>query len=310
MKTRIAVVLITSILLLSGCANFISLTSNNSNPKGSNITKNTTTNSSLEELTIYKISSDTFDSMLESNSFESIKNCFSEHYSYPKDGNRYITYNTVPFLITDDFVDFINDKSRLEEFFFKGDTDKKIESLTVFEAPYVPVSVWLKTNKDTYFFTVNEENFNTETEYVYNLYTLSEYIEKYQSKQFKLEINGSIASNGKLIKTYYQHSELPLLEILSACGSKIAWKSKDQVSITINKKNYLLDVKNNRLYQKHDKKNNILAGCSGGGPYNMYFSDEEYYVDSDTLQYVLLELGQKISIEYDTEQKIVNIVTK
>ena len=42
----------------------------------------------------------------------------------------------------------------------------------------------------------------------------------------------------------------------------------------------------------------------------MYLSGEEYYVDSDTLQYVLLELGQKISIEYDTEQKVINIATK
>ena len=42
----------------------------------------------------------------------------------------------------------------------------------------------------------------------------------------------------------------------------------------------------------------------------MYYSNGEYYTDSETLQYVMNELNEKIEITYDTENQIVDVVTK
>lgn len=303
MKIKIVIILIISVLLLSGCSS----NSNINNIKADNTMNDTSTNFSQEELVIYKINSDTFDSLLESNSFDSISDFSLKCHSYPKDGNKYITYDTTLFEITCEFIDFIKNKSVLEEYFCEDNPNEKIEGLVIFEAPYVPISVWIKTNIDTYFLTVNEEY--PSSGHVYNLYSQSDYIEKYKSQQFTLEINGNIALNSESIKTYYEHSELPLLKILSSINAEVIWKNENQVNITLNKETYLLDVKNNIFYKKHHKKNNLLSNCSGGGPYHMYLSNGEYYVDSDTLQGIMLELGQKISIEYDTEQKIVSIIT-
>lgn len=308
MKIKIVIILIISVLLLSGCSNSNFSNSNiDNNSKESNIMQNSAADFEQEEIAIYQINSDAFDRLLESNSFDSISDFSSKCHSYPKDGNKYITYDTTLFEITSEFIDFIKNKSVLEEYFCEDNPNEKIEGLVIFEAPYVPISVWIKTNIDTYFLTVNEEYSGSGQ--VYNLYSQSDYIEKYKSQQFTLEINGNIALNSESIKTYYEHSELPLLKILSSINAEVKWKNENIVNITLNKETYLLDVKNNIFYKKHHKKNNLLSNCSGGGPYHMYLSNGEYYVDSDTLQGIMLESGQKISIEYDTEQKIVSIIT-
>lgn len=299
MRTRSIIILLICILLLSGCSN-----SKINNLKENHIMKNVTTNSS-EELAIYQINSDVFDNLLESNSFESIKNISSAHYSYPQDGVNYITYNSVLFEITEDFVNMVNNKTIFEECFLESNNDEKIECLAVFEAPYVPLSIWIKTNEDTYFLTVNEEYNNG-----YHFYSQSDYIEKYKSQKFLLKINDNVSSNIQYVKAYYEHAELPLLEILSSVGAEIKWKNENKVNILLNKNTYILDLQNNQFYKKHNKKNNLFSGCNGGGPYRMYLSDDEYYVDSDTLQCVMLELGQKINIEYNTEQKFISITTQ
>lgn len=300
MKFKIIVILILIILLLAGCTNFSLLNSNIKNQTENHIINNTTIDSSKTEFTIYKIDSDTFENLLKNNSFENIKNVSEKYFNYPQDGDNYITYSNNIFEITNNFIELVNNKTFWEEYFAEDNADEKIKNLVIFETPYVPISVWMKTNINTYFLTLDSEN-------MYNLYSQTDYVEQYKSYQFSLKINGEPTSSSKSIKKYYQNAELPLLEILSSFGAKIKWKNEDQVNISFNNENYLLDVNNNCLYNKHDKKNNILSACTGGGPYCMYFSDGEYYIDSDTLACVMLELGQKINIEYDMENKIINI---
>lgn len=303
MKIKFTPILIIGIILLSGCSNSNFTDPNINNSKENNIMNNVTTDSFETVFTIYKINSDTFDSSLEKNSFENIPKASSKYFNYPQDGSNYITYNNTVFEITDNYVDLFSNLTFWENYFTEDNANEKIEHFIIFEAPYVPISIWLKTNIDTYFLTLDDVN-------VYNLYSQSDYVKQYQSHQSTLKINGNMASKGKSVKTYYQNAELPLLEILSSCGANIKWKNDNQVNITLNNKTYLLDVNNNRFYNKRDKKNNLLANCNGGGPHHMYFSNDEYYTDSETLQYVMYELNQKIEIEYDAENKIVNVITK
>ncbi len=303
MKIKIIAILIICIILFSGCSNSNFNEPNINNSKENNIISNVTTNSSETVFTIYKIDSDTFDSSLENNSFKNIEKVSSKHFNYPQDGNNYITYSNTVFEITDKFIELVNSKALWEDYFAEDNANEKIEYFVIFEAPYVPVSAWIKTNIDTYFLTLDDAT-------TFSLYSQPDYVEQYKSHQFSLKINGAAASKNKSVKTYYQNAELPLLEILSSYGAKIKWKNENQVNITLNNENYLLDVNNNRLFNKHDKKNNILSGCTGGGPYHMYYYDNEYYVDSDTLQCVMQELNQQIEIKYDTENKIVSVITK
>lgn len=303
MKIKIIAILVICIILLSGCSNSNFAEPNINNSKESNIMDNVTTDFSETKFTIYKINSDVFDSLLEENSFDNIKNVSTGFFNYPQDGNNYITYSTTVFKITDNYVELFNNETLFEKYFSEDNPNEKIVDFIIFESPYVPISIWIKTNIDTYFLTLDYEN-------ICNLYSQSDYIEKYKSQQFALKINGASASKSKSVKTYYRNAELPLLEILISCGANTNWKNEKQVNITLNDETYLLDVNNNRLYNKHNKKNNLLANCNGGGPFHMYFSNGEYYTDSETLQNVMHELNQKIEIEYDTENKIINVITK
>lgn len=303
MKIKTIAILIICIILLSGCSNSNFTESNTNNSKESSIMNNVTDDSSKIEFTIYKIDSDAFDSLLKENSFNNIKNVSTKFFNYPQDGNNYITYNTTVFEITDNYVELFSNKNLLKKYFSKDNPNEKIVNFIIFESPYVPISVWIKTNIDTYFLTLDNEN-------ICKLYSQSDYIEQYKSHQFDLKINGTFASKNKSVKTYYQNAELPLLEVLTSCGANTKWKNEKQVRITLNNETYLLDVYNNRLYNKHNKKNNLLANRNGGNPSHMYFSNGEYYTDSETLQSVMYELNQKIEIEYDTENKIVNVITK
>ena len=142
------------------------------------------------------------------------------------------------------------------------------------------------------------------------LYSQAEYAEKYKTRQCALKINGEPAASGKTVKAHYDNAELPLLEILTSCGASINKKKESKIRISVNGETYVLDTAANSLCNKRNKKNNLLANCTGGGPYNMYYSNDEYYTDSETLQYVMNELNEKIEITYDTENQIVDVVTK
>lgn len=302
MKIKITAILIICIILLAGCSIPDISESTTNNSEDSNVINNVTTDSSETIFTIYKIDSDTFDSSLEKNSFENILKVSSKYFNYPQDGNNYVTYSNTVFEITDNYVDLFSNLTFWEDYFAEDNSNEKIEHFVIFEAPYTPVSAWIKTNIDTYFLTLDAVT-------TFSLYSQSDYVEQYKSHQFSLKINGAAASKSNSVKTYYQNAKLPLLEILYSCGADIKWKNDNQVNITLNNEKYLLDVKNNHFYNKNDKKNDILSVCTGGGPYHMYYSNGEYYVDSDTLQSVMHEMNQDIEIEYDTDNKIVSIIT-
>jgi len=218
MKIKITVVLILSLLILSGCTNSKSLKANHNDIKENTVTNNTAANSPQEKLAIYKIDSDTFDMLLENNSFEAIESLYINGHSYPKDGNRYTTYTVTIFEITDDILALIHDKTIWEEYFATDNPNEKIENIIVFEAPYTPITAWFKTNIDTYFLTINKDSANGQ---VCNLYSQSDYIEQYKSHLFALKINGLSASNSKSVKVYHNNADLPLLEILTSCGASI-----------------------------------------------------------------------------------------
>lgn len=298
-KSKIIAVLMLCIFLLSGCAHS---DVNTTETKETSTMNNSETASSEAEFTIYKIGSDEFDGLLENNSFADIAKVSSKAFNYPQDGNRYVTYGTLAVEITDEYVGLFKCET-LQNHLAENGVNENVRQFVAFEAPYVPLSIWIKTDNGTYFFTVGDEADCT-------LYSQARYAEKYKTRQCALKINGEPAASGKTVKAHYDNAELPLLEILTSCGASINKKNESKIRISVNGETYVLDTAANNLCNKRNKKNNLLANCTGGGPYNMYYSNGEYYTDSETLQYVMNELNEKIEITYDTENQIVDVVTK
>lgn len=298
-KSKIIAVLMLCIFLLSGCAHS---DVNTTETKETSTMNNSETASSEAEFTIYKIGSDEFDGLLENNSFADIAKVSSKAFNYPQDGNRYVTYGTLAVEITDEYVGLFKGET-LQNHLAENGVNENVRQFVAFETPYVPLSIWIKTDNGTYFFTVGDEADCT-------LYSQARYAEKYKTRQCALKINGEPAASGKTVKAHYDNAELPLLEILTSCGASINKKNESKIRISVNGETYVLDTAANNLCNKRNKKNNLLANCTGGGPYNMYYSNGEYYTDSETLQYVMNELNEKIEITYDTENQIVDVVTK
>lgn len=298
-KSKIIAVLMLCIFLLSGCAHS---DVNTTETKETSTMNNSETASSEAEFTIYKIGSDEFDGLLENNSFADIAKVSSKAFNYPQDGNRYVTYGTLAVEITDEYVGLFKGET-LQNHLAENGVNENVRQFVAFEAPYVPLSIWIKTDNGTYFFTVGDEADCT-------LYSQARYAEKYKTRQCALKINGEPAASGKTVKAHYDNAELPLLEILTSCGASINKKNESKIRISVNGETYVLDTAANNFCNKRNKKNNLLANCTGGGPYNMYYSNGEYYTDSETLQYVMNELNEKIEITYDTENQIVDVVTK
>lgn len=300
MKFKFIFTLIIISALLFGCKN---PNVDNNNLKENNMTTNFNDFSCEENLIIYKISNKTLDNLLEDNCFETISNNADNYHCYSTDGKNYITYDVLLFQITNEFINFINDKSSLNKFLADNDIKENIEYVVVFEAPYTPISIWIKTAVNTHFITVNEDY---EDNNIYKLYSQSDYIEKYKGMDYQLTIDNELMENSENIKVYNKYADFPFFKILNSLGAEIK-KHNSNVSIIINGKTYILDTENNKLYKKLHKKDNIFSMQNGGGPHHMYMLNDEYYIDNDTLQFALQEMGIKIDIQYYNEKSIVNI---
>lgn len=298
-KSKIIAVLMLCVFLLGGC---VHSDVNTTDAKETSTMNNSETASSEAEFTIYKIGRDVFDGLLENNSFADTAKVSSKAFNYPQDGNRYVTYSTLAVEMTDKYISLFKGET-LQDYLAENGVNENVRQFVAFEAPYVPLSIWIKTDDGTCFLTVEDEANCT-------LYSQAKYAEKYKTRQCALKINGEPAASGKTVKTYCDNAELPLLEILTSCGASINKKNESKIRISVNGETYVLDTAANSLCNKRNKKNNLLANCTGGGPYNMYYSNGEYYTDGETLQYVMNELNEKTEITYDTENQIVDIVTK
>lgn len=184
MKIKIIASLAICIILLAGCSNTDVSETTANNSENHSVEDNTVVDSSDTIFTIYKISSDTFISLLQRNSFENINEVSSKHFDYPQDGNSYTTYDNNVIEITDDYVEIFSNFTFWEDYFDEDNPNEKIEHFVIFEAPYTPVSAWIKTNIDTYFLTLDDAT-------TFSLYSQSDYVEQYTDIHLNMKNNGS-----------------------------------------------------------------------------------------------------------------------
>lgn len=146
-KSKIIAVLMLCVFLLGGCAHS---DVNTTDAKETSTMNNSETASSEAEFTIYKIGSDEFDGLLENNSFADIAKVSSKAFNYPQDGNRYVTYGTLAVEITDEYVGLLKGET-LQNHLAENGVNENVRQFVAFEAPYVPLSIWIKTDNGTYF---------------------------------------------------------------------------------------------------------------------------------------------------------------
>ncbi len=178
-KSKIIAVLMLCVFLLGGCAHS---DVNTTDAKKTSTMNNSETASSEAEFTIYKIGRDEFDGLLENNSFADMAKVSSKAFNYPQDGNRYVTYSTLAVEMTDKYISLFKGET-LQDYLAENGLNESVRQFVAFEAPYVPLSIWIKTDNGTCFLTVEDEANCT-------LYSQAKYAEKYKTLQYVMnELN-------------------------------------------------------------------------------------------------------------------------
>ena len=308
-------VLICMFLLLSGCTKGDSKVqyffddSSNTSQVPNKITDNSGSETDavpMEDVEIYQISREVFFEILEKNTVYDLTDNSSKRYSYISGEKYYITSRNTLFKVTRELTNFIGSNTALQIYLAEKKIEGRIENVVVFDAPYVPLTVWIQTDTETVYVTINESY--EDVGYVYRLYRQMDYYDKFKRRDAQLILDGIEITNAKSIKLYYGYADIPFTAICFGLGAKVSWESESQAIIRFTDKTYMLDVAHDRLHEENDKTN-LLHSMTGGGPYYKYMQDGEFYMDSNTLECVLQQMGKKVNIFCDAENNMVVITS-
>lgn len=253
---------------------------------------------------IYKISRDTFESFLSKPSVETLSIVDSQSYIYPENGQWYVTHNVSRFPIQQSLIDFVGNQTEIESYLLQHNINGKIKNTLIFEAPYVPLTLWVQTDEENVFITINEQT--EDALYVYRCYTSSDYNEKYGCVYALLNVKGKNITDDVPVKMYYNYADIPFTSVLKSLGATLTWESDSKAKITFNEKIYILDVENCELYEAENKTENMLYQIDGGRIF-VYPAGQELMVDSNTLVCVLEDMGENVAINCNKTSRTVTI---
>ena len=121
----------------------------------------------------------------------------------------------------------------------------------------------------------------------------------------RLIVNGTDISADNYVYLHdktsnYRVAELPLTAVMQALGATVEWENQNSSIITFNNDVYILDTTKSSLVRQGTEENMIAAAY--GLPHDPYYKliDDEFIVDSDTIQWLIQNMGATIKIDYDT----------
>ena len=271
-----------------------------------NVDDNGDDDAPLGSIKIYQVSREAFTALLENGAPDDLRKNADKCHKCPDDGANYITSAVTLFRMTSELTDFLGNASVLQAYLAENNIDGAVEDTLIFDAPHMPLSVRIQTDAETVYLTVNE--FYDDTGLVYRLYRQSDYSQKFKSREARLLCNGEDILNGKSVTLYYGYADLPFTAICTVLGAEVTWESETAATIRYNGNTYTLDAAHDSLCDENGS--NLLHAMTGGSPYYKYMQNGEFYMDSDILETVLHQMGKKITVNCDTEQNTVNIVSR
>ena len=135
-------------------------------------------------------------------------------------------------------IDFWSDISQVQQYLQSNNISADIEDVVFLSCYELPCSVGVYVESEWYFVTIDEysedyqQNIHSDS-YVYRIYTRNEFIKKYGKSDADLLINGE---KSLTVKMYYDHAEIPILNLFKLLGADIQWNN-NSVTIIYNGKN-------------------------------------------------------------------------
>lgn len=257
-----------------------------------------------ENVTIYTLERETFfDFLREGDQKDLMQNCIYYNECEPK--KTFHPAGSSELYLSPDFFDFLNSPSAIERYLTEHEIQEKVEDHAILDVESIPLSVWIKTKKNTYYLTIDESVYGFSVEHDYCLYTQAEYKAKFCENEALLTVQGKPVKGHATVKRYYNNADLPLEAVLVSLGASSMKIGKQKKEIRFLDEIYILDNKKCNL--RNEDGRDVLRWFDGGGMFYIYKKMGTVYIEKYGLNAVLDSIGMPVSITYDPATNVVDI---
>lgn len=227
---------------------------------------------------VYLIDINTFREFLNNPSMDILKNDNKDMYVFEKSNRKnYVKRTTVSDIsyivdeyesgimrigdlpVYSEFIDFIGNLENIEQLLKDNNVDCIVKDYVLIECTKtynIPVTIWIQTNRENYFVTIDEEVDYCNPlsmDFKYNLYTNNEYINKFQLKDGTVIINDKDVSDKIFVKFENKEVYLPFRSVVESLGGYVEWNSKEKIAffskdnkryaLRLNQYPYIVEIK-------------------------------------------------------------------
>jgi len=257
-----------------------------------------------ENVTIYTLERETFFHFLREGDQKALmQNCIYYNECEPK--KTFHAADGSDLYLSPDFFDFLNSPSAIERYLTEHEIQEKVKDHAILDVDSIPLSIWIKTGKNTYYLTVDENVYGFSVEHDYCLYTQAEYKVKFGENEALLRVQGKPVPGHATVKRYYKNADFPLEAVLISLGASSLKTGKQKKEIRFLDEVYILDNKKCALY--NEDGDDVLHWFAGGGMFHIYKNMGTVYIEKYGLNAVLSSIGMPVSITYDPATNVMDI---
>ncbi len=253
-------------------------------------------------MTIYQISLEAFDEFMEKRSITLLQS--GDSYTYPGDDDWYFTWGGGKWDIGNELIEFST--NGLAPYLQNNGVDGDIVEYVVFEAPYVPITIWVKTTETEAFVTVNEQL--TDSNYTYRFYTTSVYEERFRRREAELYVLGQPVLSNTTVLMNEKHAILPMMATMKMFGAVVTQISEVEFTIAFSEKQYTLNIKDETYCENAENSYNTLFLL--GGVTVVYEENGEMMINDVLLEGLLSDVGCPVDITCDIQNDVVSITNR
>ena len=205
-----------------------------------------------------------------------------------------------PYVLEEKFFSFVSQSDAVSDFLEKHGVEETVLNRALFRAPYMPLCLWVRTDKSTAFFTINE--LESDRGFIYRFYKEDEFYDKYRGVDASLKAltDHSYLNLSNKVRLYQNVViDLPFLKIWEQFGAKIE-RGDVYDTVSFSGVRYRFSAEKRELFLENSTDN--LFELSGGGPYFFKTIEGDLLVDSEFLCAVL-SLVCRVKVVWDRQQQ-------
>ncbi len=210
-----------------------------------------------------------------------------------------IVYHASGVYITPSFIRFAASKERLGKFLNERHIAGSITNTALFYTARMPLILWLQTETEEFFVTVDKAT--SDAEYVYHVYSTQEIYTQWKSNEGTLVVDGREVS-GK-VTIHRDYAEIPFLTVVKMLGADVLPCDAESLVIHYGEQQFMLHTKDFSLWQ--DGKQDTTSWIPPGGFRFCCYENGEMWVDHKSAAQVLPLFSAKLQLDREKNTVVV-----